>query len=176
MYILNTATHDPICSIKGDLEVWLQSAQGFPVKAALQKIETEALCLAAQVFLRALGAKRGLLSILLGDNALLRQLNRQYRGKDTPTDVLSWSYWEEGLDSQQEFKPAIGDIVFSVEVAGQQAVENGWSLQTELLRLLAHGCAHIAGWSHNTAAKDASMKRLESQMLRQVGLKGIYPV
>ena len=57
----------------------------------------------------------------------------------------------------------------------KQASENGWDFETELIRLLAHGCSHIAGWDHEGSKKQESeMLELEIQLLKGVGLKNIY--
>ena len=153
----------------------IQTLQTSAVEMLLPRIEGEVLCTAAQVFLQGLGAQTGILSVLLGDDALLRQLNREHRGKDSATDVLAWSYWQESAHRLHAEKSVLGDVLLSLEKAAQQANANGWSLQTELLRLLAHGCAHIAGWSHDTPTQDEAMKRVESTLLKKVGAVRLYP-
>jgi rRNA maturation RNase YbeY len=68
-----------------------------------------------------------------------------------------------------------GELVISGERVSQQATENGWDFETELFRLLAHGCAHLAGWNHERSSEEASeMLELESELLKKVGLTNIY--
>jgi probable rRNA maturation factor len=68
-----------------------------------------------------------------------------------------------------------GDLVVSVEHVRKQAEENDWNFETELIRLLAHGCAHLAGWDHERNAKEAKeMLELEIELLKKVGLLNIY--
>ena len=63
----------------------------------------------------------------------------------------------------------------AVPATGGIQSANGWALQTELLRLLAHGCAHLAGYDHQTAAQERKMRKVEEELLERIGLKGIYP-
>jgi len=84
------------------------------------------------------------LSILLTTDAEIHPLNRDYRLKDRPTDVLSFSMVEgEGLKTG-----LLGDIVISLETAGRQAVEKEWSLEEEVAFLLLHGILHLLGYDH----------------------------
>jgi probable rRNA maturation factor len=69
----------------------------------------------------------------------------------------------------------LGDLALSLDRARAQAQDNGWPLQTELLRVLAHGCAHLAGYDHRTAAEERLMRGVEEALLEKVGLRGLYP-
>ena len=110
------------------------------------------------------------ISVLLADDARLRELNLAHRGLDRPTDVLSWSYAGElGKES------LLGEIAVSLERARHQAADNGWEAATELMRLLAHGCAHLAGYDHQDAKGEREMMAVEVNMLALVGLEGLYP-
>ena len=109
------------------------------------------------------------------DDEELRGLNRRFCGKDRVTDVLSWPYLDgSGYETGQEGH-ALGDLALSLERAVSQARQNGWNLQTEVLRLLAHGCAHLAGYDHRTAAQERKMLNVELELLAEQGLRGIYP-
>jgi len=121
------------------------------------------------------------ISILITNDAEIQKLNKKFRGKDYLTDILSWTYnFGEGEiavpelnDSQEE--NIIGELAVSAERVSKQASENGWDFETELIRLLAHGCAHLAGWDHEESEKqEMEMLELEIQLLRDVGLKNIY--
>ncbi len=134
------------------------------------ELEEADLRRALEVFLAALGhAGRGL-SVLMADDAALQALNRVWRGRDRPTDVLSWSYLDAGPAA-----PLLGELALSLERARRQAAENGWGLRTEVLRLLAHGCAHLAGYDHETAAEERRMRAVEIGMLAGIGLRNLYP-
>ena len=125
-------------------------------------------------------SQRGI-SVLITNDAELQKLNKQFRKKDYPTDILSWTY-EVGkgeisgpeLNESQEEHIA-GELAVSAEHVNKQALENGWDFETELIRLLAHGCAHLAGWNHEESEKqEREMLELEIQLLKEVGIKNIY--
>lgn len=127
--------------------------------------------------LAGLGHRGAGLSVLFADDACLERLNRTHRGLARPTDVLSWAYDEgatSGTPPHAEAAP-LGELALSLERAVAQADENGWSLRTEVLRLLVHGCAHVAGYDHETDAQEREMKALEMRLLEDVGLPGLYP-
>ena len=90
------------------------------------------------------------LSVYLTDDEEIHQFNLKQRGMDRPTDILSWSYYEE--DPEVEW---VGDLMLSLPRIQLQAEENGWDLRTELVRMLAHGCAHLAGWDHERSVEEA---------------------
>jgi probable rRNA maturation factor len=102
----------------------------------------------------------GEVSVVLAGDGLLRRLNRDYRGKDRPTDVLSFpgAGGEEGL----------GDVVISVPTALRNARRQGHTVQQELDILALHGLLHILGYDHET--DDGTMDRLERRLRR--GLQG----
>ena len=97
----------------------------------------------------------------------MRRLNRDYRGKYRPTDVLSFSLLEgEGAG----ISAAIGDVVISVETAARQARENGFTLREEIDRLLVHGILHLVGYDHERGAAEARrMRRKERECLSALG-------
>ena len=103
-------------------------------------------------------SQRGI-SVLITNDAEIKKLNKQFRKKDYPTDILSWTYdVGEGeiagpeLNESKE-KNIAGELAVSAERVIKQASENGWDFETELIRLLAHGCAHLAGWNHEESGK-----------------------
>ena len=125
-------------------------------------------------------SERGI-SLYLTDDTEIQKLNQQFRGKNSPTDILSWPYTENDVElslpkiDESEDVELAGDLVVSVERVRKQATENGWDFETELIRLLAHGCAHIAGWDHERSANEANeMLELEIALLKEVGYENIY--
>jgi len=120
----------------------------------------------ADALLLALGKDSAELSVLLCDDTTIAALNAEYRGKQGPTDVLSFSQLEgEELAPLPASAPVfLGDIVISLPTASNQALEYGTNLRTEVTRLLAHGLLHLLGWTHETKKKrraiEAETKRL----------------
>ena len=88
---------------------------------------------------------------LIGDRAM-RRMNRDYRGVDSTTDVLSFSYRDE-----PHAGGVLGEIYLSPTVAERQAAEAGCSLAEELARLCVHGVLHILGYEHDTAPTRRTM-------------------
>ena len=133
------------------------------------------------VFLKKLFKNEHGLSLYLTDDTEIQKLNLEFCGKDSPTDILSWPYAVDDEDfdlpkkDYTEEVPLAGDLVISAEHVQKQAVENGWDFETELIRLLAHGCAHLAGWDHERSSEEArEMLKLEISLLKEVGLLNIY--
>lgn len=89
----------------------------------------------------------------------MRALNRRFRGKDTPTDVLSFPAGQGEL---------LGDIVVSVPYAARQARRRGERTQREIDRLLLHGYLHLLGYDHETDGGE--MDALEAKLKRRLGL------
>ncbi|MCX6375237.1 MAG: rRNA maturation RNase YbeY [Armatimonadetes bacterium] len=109
------------------------------------------------------------ISIVLADDAQIRVLNRMYRGKDRPTDVLSFSQLEgEELNSGGEGAITLGDVVISVETAERQAAERAHSLEDELDVLVVHGVLHLLGYDDETEPEAAEMRRHERKILDQL--------
>jgi probable rRNA maturation factor len=102
-------------------------------------------------------------------DAEMRALNRRWRGKDRPTDVLSFSAWEgEVVVGDERF---LGDLVISVETAARQARAAGHDVVTELGVLACHGLAHLAGLDHERgAAEHEKQLMVEMNVLACAGL------
>jgi probable rRNA maturation factor len=97
----------------------------------------------------------------------MRRLNRDWRGKDRPTDVLSFAQ-REGAGGAP--RGLLGDVVISVDTARRQAAERAAPLAHELDRLLIHGVLHLLGYDHEHSAAEARrMQRRERQLARRLG-------
>jgi len=119
----------------------------------------------AEAALEGLGCKDVELSILLTDDEGIRELNRDYRGRDKPTDVLSFPMEDDYM---------LGDVVISMERAREQAVEFKVSEDEELARLLVHGILHLMGHDHVKGGRQAKrMKEEEKALLKLIKKKGI---
>lgn len=106
--------------------------------------------------------KKEELSITLTDDDEIHILNRDYRGKDRPTDVLAFALREGEMASFAG--DMLGDVIVSIDTARRQAREAGRPVLEEVTMLLAHGLLHLLGWDHDTKAKDRAM-RAETERL-----------
>jgi probable rRNA maturation factor len=104
---------------------------------------------------------RGALAIAIVPDAQIRKLNRTYRRKDTPTDVLSFP---------ADTAAVLGDIVIARGVTRRQAREHGHSFQTELRILALHGLLHLIGYDHENVKDAGRMRRAEERLRRKGGL------
>ena len=107
------------------------------------------------------------LSIVLTDDARLHQLNREYLGIDSPTDVLSFPASETDPDTGARY---IGDILISVPRAQAQADAAGHTLESEVQLLVVHGVLHLLGHEHAEAEEKARMWKAQAEILAQLGL------
>ena len=104
-------------------------------------------------------------SLLLTDDTQIRQLNREYREVDSPTDVLAFSLMEgEDFGGDLEEHP-LGDVVISVETAQRQAEAQGHDLERELDVLLVHGLLHLLGYDHADPEDETRMFARQSEIL-----------
>ena len=107
-------------------------------------------------------------SILFTDDKEIHRLNREYRGKDKPTDVLSFSQ----LEGEGAVGDSLGDIVISLVTASKQAEEFGVTEQEEVGRLLVHGLLHLYGYDHEGVSEEEAeeMFRLQDSILAKITL------
>lgn len=104
------------------------------------------------------------LSILFTSDSEIHKLNKEYRGKDKPTDVLSFSHIE-GLEPNP-WDESLGELVISLDTAKMQAKKYKVTLSQELVRLLVHGVLHLFGYDHENVPKSTAqkMRRLETKI------------
>lgn len=120
------------------------------------------------------------MSVTFMDNAAIQEINRTYRGKDTPTDVISFAMEDEGEDEvpiifeeelEFDMPRTLGDIMISIERAQEQAEEYGHSYDRELGFLALHGFLHINGYDHMTPEDEKKMFGLQKEILDAYGLE-----
>ncbi len=107
------------------------------------------------------------MSILFVADPTIHRLNAQYRGKDKPTDVLSFSQLEG--ESGGVMPSSLGDVVISVDTARRQAREYGVTHRRETLRLLVHGILHLCGFDHENVPlrRVREMQRMEDYLFER---------
>ena len=119
---------------------------------------------------RVYGLEDDELSILLCDNNKIHELNKEYRGIDRPTDVLSFALNEgDDYEGSEEEHHLLGDMILSLERAHEQAVEYGHSFERELAYLTTHSCLHILGYDHMTDEDKKEMRTEEEFVLSNLG-------
>ncbi|MBW5444882.1 rRNA maturation RNase YbeY [Cohnella sp. CFH 77786] len=141
------------------------------------------------------GVDDGIVTVTLTDDEGIRELNRQFRGLDKPTDVLSFSLvetvgeeplvrfdeeyegtdgesgaWEDETDAGDPFSDMLGDIVISVPRAEAQAAEYGHSFERELGFLFVHGFLHLLGYDHDNEEREREMFSKQEDVLAKAGL------
>lgn len=107
------------------------------------------------------------LSVVLVDDAHMRSLNREYRGVDRTTDVLSFGQLDGDplASADEQDGPHLGDVVIAVAVAERQAKDGDWKLIEELNRLLLHGLLHLLGYDHEHGGEEAERMYAEESRL-----------
>ena len=120
----------------------------------VQRWVRAALALPGQITVRIVGADEG------------RALNRQYRGKDYATNVLTFDYEREPM--------VVADLVLCGEVLRREAADHGIALLAHYAHLIVHGALHAQGYDHETDAEATAMERREAEVLRQLGFDDPY--
>ena len=111
----------------------------------------------------------GEVHVLLADDVALKRLNRTFRGKNKPTDVLSFPAGPTAVFFGDPDGPELaGDLAISLETAARQAKQFGHSLRDEVRVLLLHGTLHLAGFDHETDAGEMASR--EAELRRSLGL------
>ena len=110
------------------------------------------------------------LTIVLTNDARLKELNRDYLGIDAPTDVLSFPASETDPETGARY---IGDILISIARAQSQATAAGHPLESEVQLLVVHGVLHLLGHDHAEAQEKARMWQAQAEILAQLGLTNV---
>jgi probable rRNA maturation factor len=111
------------------------------------------------------------LSLVLGDDRLVRGLNRRWRGKDRPTNVLSFA---TGESARAGAPLLLGDVVLSLETIQREAAEQGKPFADHVTHLVTHGVLHLAGFDHERAPDARRMEALERRILAELGVPDPY--
>lgn len=121
---------------------------------------------------------RLLISLLFADDAEVHTLNREWRGKDKPTNVLSFPMLsrDDLLALAPEGPPELlGDLALALETCQREAADKGISLEHHTAHLIIHGLLHLAGYDHETSPEDArAMESLEIKALALMGIADPY--
>ena len=113
-------------------------------------------------------------SIVLGDDCMVRELNGTYRGQDKPTNVLSFP--ADGDGGPPEAACLLGDIVLAYETIAREAGEQNKNLSDHLSHLCVHGLLHLLGHDHETTADARNMETLEILILAELGIADPFTI
>ncbi len=119
--------------------------------------------------------------VVLADDTLVRSLNREYRGKDAPTNVLSFPFQQSARSAPSDdigpdaTEPRhLGDVVLAAGTVSREADAQGIQPVHHLQHLVVHGLLHLLGFDHDTDAQAEVMERLEVQILATLGVPDPY--
>lgn len=110
------------------------------------------------------------ISLVFVDDAAIQKLNAEHRGKDKPTNVLSFPQDEDA----DIFGPMLGDVVFAYETILREADEMGLAISAHLTHLCIHGFLHLLGYDHIDPDEADKMESVEVAILAQLGLENPY--
>jgi probable rRNA maturation factor len=127
------------------------------VETRAAALSERTVSLRAKRMLSALQMQKAELSIVLTGDKQIHKLNKLYRGKDRPTDVLAFAMQEGEFGTVSA--GLLGDVIVSIPTATRQARERKVAPLDEVTMLIAHGILHLLGWDHDTDAKDRAMRK-----------------
>src|ERR1700730_1910603 len=152
---------NPVIEVAIETKDWasLEAPSNLVQTAILAAVEGSGLALAANAEI----------SVVLCGDAFIRELNREWRGYDAPTNVLSFPAGGDPASA-----PLLGDIVIAFETASREAFEAGKPLRAHVAHLLVHGFLHLIGHDHVEAAEAAAMETLERAILGRLEIDDPY--
>lgn len=124
-------------------------------------------------------------SVLACDDMRIRALNAQFRGKDRPTNVLSWPAWDLSPEAPgalpeppepgtRDDPEALGDMALAFDTCQREAVEQGKSLDDHVTHLIVHSLLHLLGYDHEDDADALRMEETEAAILATLGIRDPY--
>ena len=147
-------------------QIVVQNDHGYP-------IDSERLQQAVVVTMHHEGYPSGaVLSVVIVDNAAVKAMNRQYRGIDAPTDVLSFPADAPPVPDLNE-PPYLGDLIIAYPYTADRARVEGHALMDSLMVLVVHGTLHLLGYNHDTPEKRAAMWSVQDEILRKLEISPV---
>lgn len=165
------------------IEVAVQMEPGWDDGTDWETLATEAVTAALRISPHAemlTTAYTAEVSIRLTDDDEVQALNRQYRGKDKPTNVLSFPMVQDdlldGLDNSDDGEVLLGDIILARGVCAREAAEKGVTAAGHATHLIVHGTLHLVGFDHIDDQEAEAMEDLERAALATLGIDDPYAV
>ena len=158
---------DVLCREEGWLQAWPEpQARAEAIAATLFKELLPELKASVEI------------SLVLADDAFVQELNRQYRQKDKPTNVLSFASLDDPLQElrgQGEGQPlSLGDVVMALQTVRREAEEQGKSFDQHASHLLVHGILHLLGYDHEDEGEALEMESRETEILAKMAIPDPY--
>lgn len=144
----------------------------YPEELVFPQEITENVRAAAEMVGKLYGVENGEVSVTLTNNAYIHTLNKEYRGIDRPTDVLSFAL-NESEEPEMVDTPEVnvlGDLIISVERAEEQAADYGHSLRREVAFLTVHGMLHLLGYDHMEEEEREEMENEQRFVMEKLGI------
>lgn len=135
-----------------------------------EKIEEKDIENVCKITFKKLEVNNPTVSITIVDNERIKEINRDYRNKDSETDVISFAF-EEADDYVYPDMRFLGEIYISIDKAKSQAEEYGHSLKREICFLTVHGLLHLLGYDHIEESDRVVMRKLEEEILEEYNAK-----
>jgi len=142
------------------------ASEGWRAEPAAEAVVRRAVAQAAS----AVSTARGELAIVLTDDSAIRALNREWRGKDEATNVLSFP----AAESQPDTPVLLGDIVIAYETVAREALAENKPFMHHLAHLAVHGFLHLVGYDHQTDKEAKAMETLETAVLARLDVPDPY--
>lgn len=164
------------------LEVALEADDHWPASQSWEPLVRKAAeaAIAESAFPRLAAGERTVeLSVLLTGNEKVRALNAEWRGKDQPTNVLSFPMAEKRQLSETDVagpELMLGDIIIAREVCAAEASDKGIGFEDHALHLLVHGTLHLLGYDHHEDGEAGDMEAREVRALGRLGIANPYEV
>jgi probable rRNA maturation factor len=146
---------------------------GWPDEAKLFELSEE-IVIAAAKELRLKSSNPCELSLVFADDAMVKALNAEWRGKDRPTNVLSFPAF--AIKPGDRLPPLLGDIILAFETVEREAAEEAKLLEHHIGHLVLHGLLHLLGYDHETEEDAEEMEALERSILAKLAIPDPYAV
>jgi len=164
------------------IDLWLDVDEAYAYE-----VDNERIASAVHAILARLGIEDADLSVVIASDEDVQTLNRDYRGMDAPTDVLSFpAQNEDATDNEEdeassdtpdelraEIERQLGDVIIAFPYASRQAAHFGNSPADEILLLAVHGTLHLLGYDHATPEDETEMWQLQEEILSGYGVQGL---
>ena len=152
------------------MKIYFEEGHAVP-EELLQKMTEAAEYAVESENMHNLDKKRCEISVTFVDLDEIHELNKQYRGVDKPTDVLSFPQFDDLEEEIPEVcEICLGDVVICEQKAREQAEEFGHSFERELVYLFTHSVLHLLGYDHMEDDEKKAMREREEEIMKQIGL------